>query len=299
MSHAMFKQDVQIIADAISEHWDLPGPVTLTDSLIRGVTADVWLVDDGAGTRYVAKFAYENQAYFESGLSIAEHVERSTGLTTGRPVRDRAGELTVMLPSVPGQKHPLALLTYIAGTPTQLEPDATAALLARVHSGLRDTDPAATADPFGYLTDDSIDIAHADVIRPVLHKAAGDVLACRGLTWGTCYGDGPEPIRTSSGSIALVDWGGVLHAPLLWDVAEWVETYSDPQDRQAFIAECRTLRFIDTAEFVHLDRLARLRDARALRYRAHRVLHADHYTDTRLRDAQALQQLAARFDIQL
>ena len=41
----MFRQDVNIIASAIDLHWDLPDPVTLTDSLTRGVTADVWLVE--------------------------------------------------------------------------------------------------------------------------------------------------------------------------------------------------------------------------------------------------------------
>lgn len=224
----MFKQDVNIVADAIAEHWDLPDPISLTDSPTRGVTADVWLVEDGVNNRYVAKFAYESQAYFETGLSIAEHVERSTGLATGRPVRDRAGNVTVMLPSVPGEKHPLALLTHISGTPTHLGPDAAAVLLARVHSGLRDTHPATTPDLLQYLTDDSVAIAHAEAIRPALHKAAADVLACPELTWGTCYGDGPEPIRTCADAIALVDWGGVLHAPLLWDVAEWAESYENP-----------------------------------------------------------------------
>lgn len=294
----MFKQDAKIIAAALGGHWDLPGPLALTDSLTRGVTADVWLVEDRAGTRYVAKFAYESQTYFDAGLSIAEHVETVTGLPTGRPVRDRAGNLSVMLPSVPGEKHPLALLNYVAGTPTDLEPGAAAALLAVVHAGLRDTDRAALHEPIDYLLDDSTDIAHADVIRPALHKAADDVLANSNLTWGTCYGDGPEPIRTPTGATALLDWGGVLHAPLLWDVAEWAETYSEPDAKRAFIDECTGLGFIDSAEFAYVGQLSRLRDARALRYRAYRVLHTDHY-ETGVRDTAALRQLAGRFGIQI
>ena len=91
----MFTQDATIIAGAITEYWNLPDPVTLTDSLERGVTADVWLVEDGDGTRYVAKFAYESQAYVETGLAIAEHVENTTGLVTGRPIRNRSDNLTV------------------------------------------------------------------------------------------------------------------------------------------------------------------------------------------------------------
>src|SRR5579875_1873728 len=184
MSHVMFKQETEIIATALREHWNLPQPLTLTDSLTAGVTADIWLVEDGAGTRYVAKFTYDSQSYFEAGLSIAEHVESTTGLLSGRPVRTRAGDLTVMLPSVPGEQHPLALLTYIAGTPTRLAPAVAADLLAVVHSALRDVDAAITHDPIGYLTDDSVDIAYADVLRPALHNAATDVLTCRDLTWG-------------------------------------------------------------------------------------------------------------------
>jgi len=31
----MFKQDATIIADAITEHWNLPSPLALTDGLTR------------------------------------------------------------------------------------------------------------------------------------------------------------------------------------------------------------------------------------------------------------------------
>ena len=295
----MFKQDAKIIADAIAEHWGLPGPLTLTDSLTRGVTADVWLVEDSAGSQYVAKFAYDSQTSFEAGLRIAEHVEHRTGMLTGRPIHDRTGRLTVMLPSVPGQEHPLALLSYVAGTAIQLEPEAAAGLLARVHIGLLDTDPTTANDPIGYLTDESIAIAHVDAIRPVLRNVTNDVLDCTDLTWGTCYGDDAEAVLTPSGEIGLVDWNGVLHAPLLWDVAEWAAGYTNRHDQQMFVAACEDLRFINRAEFVYLDRLTRLRDAHALRFRAYRVLHADHYSDTRHQDGLELRRLAARLDISL
>jgi len=54
------------------------------------VTADVWLVEDGAGTATSPKFAYDSQTYFETACPIAEHVECHTGLVTGRPIRSRA-----------------------------------------------------------------------------------------------------------------------------------------------------------------------------------------------------------------
>lgn len=294
----MFKQDVNIIANAIDLHWDLPDPVTLTDSLTRGVTADVWLVEDGSGSRYVAKFAYAGQAEFEAGLQIAEHIERRTGLLTGCPKRNRTGRLSVMLPSVPGEQHPLALLTYVDGTDVEVDPSAAAALLAHIHSGLIDTDPATVHAVFDYLTDDSFDISHADVIRPVLHKVANDVLGRHDLTWGTCYGDAPEAIRTPTGEVCLIDWNGVLHAPLLWDVAEWAATYADPLDQQAFVAACVNLQFINPAEFEHVERLTRLRDARRLRHRAWRLVQA-HLRDTRQEDAEEFHRLAARLDVHL
>ena len=128
----MFKQDAAVIHAALVRHWHLPEPVQLSDCLESGVTADVWLVTDSHGDRYVAKFIYDNQAGAETGLQVAEQVDANNDLTAGAPVRTHDGELTVMLPSVPGEKHPLALLRYVAGTPAVLSPEERAELLVDV-----------------------------------------------------------------------------------------------------------------------------------------------------------------------
>lgn len=294
----MFKQDVDVVHDAIVRHWNLSEPVHLSDSLRGGVTADVWLVTDRHGDRYVAKFIYDSRATAEAGIRIAEQVEANSDLTAGAPIRTRAGELTVMLPSVPGEHHPLALLRHVAGTPAVLSPEERAELLVEVQSALAKTRVPKVHKVIDYLRDDSIDIAYADQIRPILHECVDQVLKTESLTWGTCYGDGPEAIRTAHG-LGLVDWGGVLHAPLLWDVAQWMNGIRADDDRQRYISTYRAKTPLPQDELTHLDKLVRLRDAHELRFRAFRVLHADHYTTSAEQDADATVALALKFGVNL
>lgn len=294
----MFKQDVEVVRDAIVRHWNLPGPVQLSDSLRGGVTADVWLVTDGHGDRYVAKFIYDSRSTAEAGIRIAEQVEANSDLTAGAPIRTAAGELTVMLPSVPGEHHPLALLRHVTGTPAVLSPAERADLLVQAQAALAKTRVPKVHQVIDYLSDDSIDIAYAAQIRPILHECVHRVLNTDSLTWGTCYGDGPEAIRTEHG-IGLVDWGGVLHAPLLWDVAQWLNGIRADDDRQRYIDTYRAKTSLPLDELTHLDNLVRLRDAHELRFRAFRVLHADHYTTSADRDANAVIALALNFGVNL
>jgi Ser/Thr protein kinase RdoA (MazF antagonist) len=294
----MFKQDAGVIHDALVRHWKLPEPLDLSDSLQGGVTADVWLVTDSDGNRYVAKFIYDSQARAEAGLRVAEQVEANSDLTAGAPRRTHAGELTVMLPSVPDEKHPLALLNYVAGTPATLGPEECADLLVDVQAAVAKTHVPTTHNVFDYLGDDSIDIAYADQIRPVLHECVDQVLTTEGLTWGTCYGDGPEAIRTEHG-IGLVDWGGVLHGPLLWDVAQWMRYIVREEDRQRYLSAYRARTSLPPDELTHLGKFTRLCQAHELRFRAFRVLHADHYSDSREKDAEAVASLALSLGVQL
>lgn len=67
------------------------------------MTADVSLVTDSRGHRYVAKFIYDSQPGAEAGLRVAEQVEANSDLTAGAPLRTPDGDLTVMLPSVPAR----------------------------------------------------------------------------------------------------------------------------------------------------------------------------------------------------
>ncbi len=294
----MFKQDAAVIHDALVRYWNLPEPVHLSDCLQAGATADVWLVTDLRGDRYVAKFIYDSQAGAEAGLRVAEQVEANTDLTAGAPRRTHGGGLTVMLPSVPGEKHPLALLRYVAGIPAGLSPEECAELLVDLQTALAKIHIPTAHKVFDYLSDDSIDIAYADQIRPIVHECVDQVLATEGLTWGTCYGDGPEAIRTEHG-LGLIDWGGVLHGPLLWDVAQWMRYLDHEGDRQRYLLAYRAKTSLPPRELTHLGNLTRLCNAHELRFRAFRVHHADHYADSREQDAEAVASLALSFGVQL
>lgn len=299
----MFKQDASVVATAIRDHWGHPDPIVLDDSLVPGVSADVWLATTGDGRRYVAKFVYGGRAEVEAGLAVAEQVARRTGLLTGTPCRTRAGELTVMLPSVPGQRHPLALLEYVDGRPAtpggDLTPERAAALLARVHQVVRTLDTQVPDGVLAYLADESVAIAYEEQLRPVIRRALARVQAIDELSWGTCYGDGPEAIELTDGRLALVDWGGVVNAPVLWDVACWAHGFAAGRERDRFVEHYLAAGPLPATELTHLDRFLELRDVQQLRFRAHRVLHADHYTTTAAADAVELTRLAAGFGVAL
>lgn len=296
-SSHMFKHDAAVIHDALVRHWRLPEPVHLADSLKAGVTADVWLVTDAHGDRYVAKFIYDTQPGAEVGLRVAEQVEANGDLNTGAPIRTHDGALTVMLPSVPGEYHPLAQLRYVAGPTAVLTAEEQAHLLVKVQAALATIHLPTLGSVIDYLSDDSIDIAYADKLRPILHDCVNDVLSIDELSWSTCYGDNPEAIRTEHG-VALVDWGFVTHAPLLWDVAQWMRNLATDEERQTYLAVYRAETSLPQHEFAHLKTLMRLCVAHELRFRAFRLLHADHYADAS-EQADAVASLARRFGVVL
>jgi hypothetical protein len=281
------------VAAAISRHWPVV-PVRL-EGLAPGATSQVWLVH-ADGHRFVAKLCFDTQAAFDSGLVAADHVQRSTGIATGAPVRSADDDLSVLIPTFPGQAHPLALLTHVAGTAVELGAIEAADLLCAVHQALRSLPAMVGHDPLLYLTDSSVDYAYRETIQPALRAMVTDLRAAD-LIWGTCYGDGPETVRQATGEVALLDWGGVLAGPILWDVAEWKQS-RDSDFREAFLARLIDVGFVRDSEMALLPLVSRVRAARELRFRAHRLLRSDHYgtADT---DGPRIAELAAELGIHL
>lgn len=283
------------VAPAIARHWRVAERDLYLDALTPGATSQVWLVrlDD---RRYVAKLCFDTRAAFESGLSAAEHVERSTGIATGAPIRTGDDDLSVLIPTFEGQEHPLALLTCVTGTEIELDAVAAAELLTTVHAALRSLPTVIGHDPLRYLTDDSDCYAYQATIRPALQAVAGAVRAAD-LTWGTCYGDGPETVRQESGGMALLDWGGVLAGPVLWDVAEWMQRRG-PDFRAGFQARLIDLGFVSEREMALLPLVTQIRAARELRFLAYRLLRPDHY-GTAETDGPRVEELATELGIML
>jgi hypothetical protein len=244
----------------------------------------------------VAKLCFDTRPAFEGGLAAAEHVERSAGIATGAPIRTLDGALSVLIPTVSDQEHPLALLNFVEGTPVELDAVAAAELLSTVHRALRSLPQVIGHDPLAYLDDDDGGYAYEQSIRPALSAVVAEVRGAD-LTWGTCYGDGPETIRTPTGEVALLDWGGVLAGPVLWDVAEWMQRRG-PDFSEHFQARLIELGFVGTPEMAELSLVSRVRAARELRFRAYRLLRADHYgtADT---DGPRIEELATDLGITL
>lgn len=90
-----------------------------------------------------------------------------------------------------------------------------------------------------------------------------------------------------------------MHAPLLWDVAQWMRYLDREEDRQTYLSVYRAKTSLPQTELAHLGKLTRLCYAHELRFRAFRVLHADHYASSRERDAEAVASLALRLGVHL
>ncbi len=106
-----------------------------------------------------------------------------------------------------------------------------------------------------------------------------------------------EAILQTTGELALLDWGGVLAGPVLWDVAGWMQP-RDSDFRDVFQARLIDLGFVDKKEMGLLPLVIQVRAARELRYRAFRFLHADHY-GTAKKDGPRIEELATELGISL
>lgn len=292
MQHA----DPAVVRRALLRSWRLPEPVVVETLDGRGVTADVFEVTDGVGARYVAKLIYDTQPVAEAGLAVAEIVRDRTGIDTAAPIRTTTGAVTVMVPSVADLTHPLTLLPFVSGprlTPDE-RPAETGRLLAGLHRAMADLGPIAPDGVIGYLLGDSVDPGSGQIASAV-RATVTDVTARSDLTWGACYGDGPELVDTGAG-LALIDWGAVARAPLLWDVSCWSSACREPA---VFLDAYVGAGGLSPRELTLLPLMERLRAAQQLKFRNYRVTHADLYDETVVADRAALQDAVRAFGIEL
>jgi hypothetical protein len=71
------------------------------------------------------------------------------------------------------------------------------------------------------------------------------------------------------------------------------------EDRQRYLSAYRARTSLPPDELTHLGKFTRLCTAHELRFRAFRVLYADHYSDSRVKDAEAVASLALSLGVQL
>ena len=208
------------LADSLADRWNL-----VADSievLEGGMNSQTWLVV-ADGVKMVAKAVDRSDTGFGRGLELAARLDRN-GLTTGAPLPSVNGRLAEPW----GSQH-LAVLKFVDGTPLTGTPEDQAAMgttLARVHAGSREP-PGVLEKWFGLITQFD---AHLDLepwIRPAVEDALNGVRAFatrHELTWAGLHAD-PAPeafLRQTSGEIALIDWGGWMLGPELYDLASAV-----------------------------------------------------------------------------
>jgi len=209
------------IAEAIEQHWQL-GKDASVRRFGRGMNSTTWLVSTATHTWGAKAVPAPAAAQFDAGLTVAVRLE-AAGLLAGAPCPTMAGAV-----SVPVAGHQLALMRHVAGRQLncadQEEQRAWGATLARAHALLQ-TSPV----PLGVQTWHWVDpeAPHLDVepwIRPAVQAAVERMHALEcgmPLTHGILHAD-PAPeafLVNGEGQVAIIDWGGVTHGPLLYDIA--------------------------------------------------------------------------------
>lgn len=209
------------VAEVLREHWDLK-PARL-EVLTGGMNSAAWLASTGEW-RVVVKAVGSDDSEFGPGLDLAARLD-DAGVRTGRPRVSKHGRF---VERVAGRQ--VAVLEYVDGV--ELGPADQAAigdLLGRVHSAAA-VEPGATADWLGFLLpfEESLDLE--PWIRPAVEAAVDDAVSLGRLSWAWLHGDPAAEAfrRQADGGVALIDWGGAMRGPILYDVASAVMYNGDP-----------------------------------------------------------------------
>ena len=262
--------------------WRLQDPLTITRGT-GGFTSETWLVETGAD-RYIAKLAHDDQSSFETGLLVAEIVDRH-GIPSGAPYRTTSGALSVMVSDNHGQRHPLALLHLVPGESLDLtDPDAPRIIgniLGNVHRVVHreQSTPRCPERLFRYLVTQDDEEHRQPWLRPMIHRVVDRVRRFEAdihVTYGITYGDFPEFLHERhTGQIGLIDWGTVGHGPLLFDVALTVEMFEQAGIRRTdtLFNSYLTIAPVAPQELTGIACYIALLRARQAKYFAWRLAH--------------------------
>ena len=204
--------------------WPLPSP-RLVRRLPAGFTSEVWLVEAG-GAHFVAKYADQSQEALEAGLFAAELAERH-GITSGAPLRTKEGALSLLVTEPSGQRHPLALLRFVEGSPlNDAEPGAASLygqVLGRTHTLLQGLIQQVTLDVYDFLLQEEDYVVSQPGLAQLIRRActaARAFEARRAVTSGVIWADRVEIVlEKETGRVGVIDWGAIERGPLLFDVA--------------------------------------------------------------------------------
>ena len=225
------------IGALLAERWNLK--VERVEVLTGGMNSRAWLVVAN-DIELVVKSVDQADTAFEFGLGLAARLD-AAGITTGAPVPSRSGSLVE-----PADGRLVALLQYVDGIPLTGAPanhKIIGTTLGRVHAISQDK-PGDLEEWFHLVTQLDEYLDYEPWIRPAVQDAMDGVLglaAMQELSWAGLHGD-PAPdafLQQPSGEVALIDWGGAMAGPALYDLASAVMYLEGAQEDvvAAYLAE--------------------------------------------------------------
>jgi Ser/Thr protein kinase RdoA (MazF antagonist) len=233
-----------LVAEALRSSWRLPVADADVCEIPPGATASVFLVRVG-GETFVAKFAYDERAYFEAGLRVSELVD---GFPVATPVRASDGAWTTMLEWPAGLLHPLALLRFVPGDPIEHDrpdaPELLGSVCGAVHSQLLTLDPSSVGvavpdEAVGDVINDwdvGDELRWLDGLAVEVVARARSLVAGGGLRLSVGVWDGPDVRVREDGSVGLIDFGHTFWGPLVHFVANrsLIAAYDDAAKLERF-----------------------------------------------------------------
>lgn len=254
--------------------------------LDRGATAEVWKLACDRGT-YVAKYAYDDRAHFETGLRAAE-VAQNAGLRSAAPLRTSDGELTLMLEWPAGHWHPLTLIEWVEGTPLDSDAPGAEEEFARIHgtlqAALTDGIPVADGtDTFSYLdyiATPQQDLGDSGELQEIVGGVAERARRFQeetAMTVATAVWDGPEILIDSTGAPGLIDFGYCRPMPVLHSMANRSLHFGlEENDRTRRFAELYLKRFpLTDSEMAGFTLFRQVSIAIYCKYQAWRLVEAE------------------------
>lgn len=258
--------------------WDVDADTV--EPIAGGGGGDTFLVTDASSQQWVAKLAYDHRENVEAGMAFAELLAVH-GLRTASPRRTADGDLTVMVDTVPGQMHPLALLQFVAGEKVKRDHPRAPEIAGKAHGSLQAisarhlTAPAANDGHLTYLVQHSAPLVDDGWLIPTLAELAEEVSALEASIdprWLTDVFDGPELLIDDQGVVGLVDFGVVRPQPQPFAIANQILAVgAQPGDARAarLIAAWLTQIDIDDAALLLVEPYWRVCVATYAKYAAY------------------------------